>query len=134
MKVEIFPDADTVAQKAAAIVAAEVRGAVAARGRFILAVSGGPHPLRKAAGLAPEGPFALVVPGVPFLNVADEEVALTGVYRGRRGMAWTYPTLTPARRILWLVTGMDKVAALARLRAGDVTIPAGRIQRTEALV
>jgi hypothetical protein len=32
------------------------------------------------------------------------------------------------------VTGKDKVAALARLREGDVTIPAGRIQRANALV
>ena len=39
-----------------------------------------------------------------------------------------------ARRILWLVTGTDKVAALARLREGDLTIPAGRIRRTEALL
>jgi len=39
-----------------------------------------------------------------------------------------------ARRILWLVTENDKVAALARLRDGDVSIPAGRIQRDHALV
>jgi 6-phosphogluconolactonase len=46
----------------------------------------------------------------------------------------TYPILNRARRILWLVTGKDKVEALARLREGDVTIPAGRIQRADALV
>jgi 6-phosphogluconolactonase len=49
-------------------------------------------------------------------------------------MTLTYPILNRARRILWLVTGTDKVAALARLREGDVTIPAGRIQRDNALV
>ena len=49
-------------------------------------------------------------------------------------MTLTYPILNRARRILWLVTGKDKVAALARLREGDVTIPAGRIQRANALV
>jgi hypothetical protein len=32
------------------------------------------------------------------------------------------------------VTGKDKVAALAPLHEGDVTIPAGRIQGSDALV
>ncbi len=59
---------------------------------------------------------------------------LTGFYQGRRRMTLTYPILNRARSILWLVTGKDKVAALARLRDGDVTIPAGRIQRDNALV
>ena len=49
-------------------------------------------------------------------------------------MTLTYPILNRARRILWLVTGKDKVAALARLREGDPTIPAGRIQRDNAMV
>jgi 6-phosphogluconolactonase len=49
-------------------------------------------------------------------------------------MTLTYPILNRARRILWLVTGQDKVTALAQLREGDVTIPAGRIQRAAALV
>jgi 6-phosphogluconolactonase/glucosamine-6-phosphate isomerase/deaminase len=42
--------------------------------------------------------------------------------------------LNRSRCILWLVTGSDKVAALQRLRDGDVSIPAGRIQRDQALV
>src|SRR5262245_65130224 len=54
MKIEIFLDADTVARKAAAIVAAEARGAVAARGRFILAVSGGRTPWQMLGILARE--------------------------------------------------------------------------------
>jgi len=49
-------------------------------------------------------------------------------------MTLTYPILNRARRVLWLVTGNDKVDALARLREGDVSIPAGRIQRDNALV
>ena len=85
-------------------------------------------------GLGPDGHTASLVPGDPVLNVTDADVALTQVYQERRRMTLTYPILNRARRILWLVTGTDKVAALARLRAGDVTIPAGRIQRTEALV
>jgi 6-phosphogluconolactonase/glucosamine-6-phosphate isomerase/deaminase len=49
-------------------------------------------------------------------------------------MTLTYPMLNRSRRVLWLVTGSDKVAALARLRAGDVSILAGRIQAANALV
>jgi 6-phosphogluconolactonase/glucosamine-6-phosphate isomerase/deaminase len=49
-------------------------------------------------------------------------------------MTLTYPMLNRSRRILWLVTGNDKVDALARLRAGDPSIPAGRIQREQAMV
>ena len=85
-------------------------------------------------GLGPDGHTASLIPGDPVLNVSDSEVALTGIYQGRRRMTLTYPILNRARSILWLVTGKDKVAALARLREGDVTIPAGRIQRDNALV
>jgi 6-phosphogluconolactonase len=46
----------------------------------------------------------------------------------------TYPMLNRSRRILWLVTGKDKVTALARLRDGDRSIPAGRIRQDQALV
>ncbi len=219
MKIEIFPDADAVARKGAEIIAAEARTAVKARGRFIVAVSGGHTPwqmlraltnedvpwqsvnvvqvdervapegdpdrnlthlyesllehaplrreqiyampveapeLESAAkryaetlkeiagtppvldlvhlGLGPDGHTASLVPGDPVLNVTDSDVALTGFYQGRRRMTLTYPILNRARGILWLVTGKDKVAALAQLRDGDVTIPAGRIQRANALV
>jgi 6-phosphogluconolactonase/glucosamine-6-phosphate isomerase/deaminase len=68
------------------------------------------------------------------LNITGADVALTGVYQGKRRMTLTYPMLNRSRRILWLVTGNDKVDALARLRAGDLSIPAGRIQRDQALV
>jgi 6-phosphogluconolactonase len=85
-------------------------------------------------GLGPDGHTASLVPGDPVLHVTDADVALTQVYQGRRRMTLTYPILNRARRILWLVTGKDKVEALARLREGDVTIPAGRIQRADALV
>jgi 6-phosphogluconolactonase len=219
MKIEIFPDADAVARKGAEIIAAQARAAVKARGRFIVAVSGGHTPwqmLRALAredvpwegvnvmqvdervapegdpdrnlthlresllehaplrpeqihampvestdlgaaatryalalqeiagsppvldlahlGLGPDGHTASLVPGDAVLNVSDSDVALTGVYQGRRRMTLTYPILNRARRILWLVTGTDKVAALARLREGDPTIPAGRIQAANALV
>jgi 6-phosphogluconolactonase len=219
MKIEIFPDANAVARKAAEIIATEARAAVKARGRFIVAVSGGHTPwqmLRALAeeevpwkdvhvvqvdervapagdpdrnlthlresllqhaplrseqihampvespdldaaakryaatlqeiagsppvldlahlGLGPDGHTASLVPRDPVLDVTDADIALTGVYQQKRRMTLTYPILNRSRRVLWLVTGSDKVEALARMCAGDVSIPAGRIQRDNALV
>lgn len=85
-------------------------------------------------GLGPDGHTASLVPGDPVLDVTDADVALTGVYQGRRRMTLTYPMINRARRILWLVTGTDKVEMLMRLRDGDRSIPAGRIDRDNALV
>jgi 6-phosphogluconolactonase len=85
-------------------------------------------------GLGPDGHTASLVPGDPVLDVRDRDVALTGEYQGRRRMTLTYPVLDRARRILWLVTGDDKVDALARLRAGDASIPGGRVSTAHALV
>ena len=219
MKIEILADAGAVAQKAAEIIAAEARAAVAARGRFIVAVSGGRTPwqmlralaneevpwqdvhvaqvdervvpaghpdrnlthlresllehsplqpeqihampvespdLEAAAkryamtlqeiagsppvldlahlGLGPDGHTASLVPGDPVLNVTDSDVALTALYQGRRRMTLTYPMLNRSQRVLWLVTGIDKAGALVRLRDGDLSIPAGRIQRENTLI
>ena len=219
MKVEVFDDADSVAKGAAATVAAEARAAVSARGKFIMAVSGGKTPwlmLRALAnedvpweavhlvqvdervapagdpdrnlthmleslkdlhslssdrihampveasdlelaaaqyaatlnhisgspavldlihlGLGPDGHTASLVPGDPVLDVADVDVAITGVYQKRRRMTLTYPMINRARRLLWLVTGRDKAEMVRRLREGDTSIPAGRIQKDRALV
>jgi len=219
MKIEILADADAVARKAAAIIASEARAAVAGRGRFVMAVSGGRTPwimlralageevpwegvhvvqvdervapagdqdrnlthlresllehvplrseqiyampvespdleaaarsysltLREIAGsppildlahlgLGPDGHTASLVPGDPVLNVTDKDVALTGIYQKRRRMTVTYPILNRSRLILWLVTGAEKADMLARLRAADASIPAGRVRQDQALV
>jgi 6-phosphogluconolactonase len=218
MKLEVLADAEAVARTAASIIAAEALDAVAARGRFIFAVSGGHTPwlmlralagekmpwqevhlvqvdervapagdpdrnlthlreslqhaplrpeqihampvgaadleaaardyavtLRDIAGappvldlvhlgLGPDGHTASLVPGDPVLDVIDTDVALTGVYQGRRRMTLTYPILNRARRVLWLVTGSEKAGQLVRLCAGDVSIPAGRVRQDQALV
>ena len=85
-------------------------------------------------GLGPDGHTASLVPGDPVLDVLDRGVAVTGEYQGRQRMTLTYPTLNGARQILWLVTGEDKVDALRRLRAGDRSIPGGRVASENALV
>jgi 6-phosphogluconolactonase len=217
MKVEVFADAESVARQAASLIASEARAAVAARGRFIVAVSGGHTPwvmlralsgedvpwqsvyvaqvdervapagdpdrnlthlneslhaplrpeqilampvespdleaaaaqyaatLREIAGspavldlvhlgLGPDGHTASLVPGDPVLEVIDKDVALTGVYQKRRRMTLTYPIINRSRRILWLVTGSEKVEMLGRLREGDVSIPAGRVRQDQAVL
>jgi 6-phosphogluconolactonase len=219
MKIEALADADSVARAGAALTAEEARAAVAARGRFVVAFSGGHTPwkmlraladekmpwpgvhliqvdervapagdpdrnlthlresllahcplrpeqvhampvesadlevassryaqtLRDVAGapavldlvhlgLGPDGHTASLVPGDAVLDVTDADVALTGVYQGRRRMTLTYPVLNRSRRIVWLVTGRDKADMLARLYKGDDSIPAGRVRRDRALV
>jgi 6-phosphogluconolactonase len=219
MRIEVLADAEAVAKRAAAVIAEEARIAVAARGRFLLAVSGGKTPwimlralatevvswkhvhvvqvdervapaghadrnlthlretllehaplrpeqiyampadapdleaaaaryaqtLREIAGtppvldlahlgLGPDGHTASLVPGDPVLEVADRDVAITGVYHGRQRMTLTYPILNRSRKILWVVTGAEKVSMLKRLQDGDASIPAGRIRRDHALI
>jgi 6-phosphogluconolactonase/glucosamine-6-phosphate isomerase/deaminase len=85
-------------------------------------------------GLGPDGHTASLVPGDPVLDVTDRAVALAGPYQGRRRMTLTFPVLDRARRILWLATGADKAPMLARLRAGDRSIPAGRVSSARALL
>ncbi len=219
MKVEVFPDVDAVARAGADFIAADARAAVAARGRFTLAVSGGHTPwkmlrllaqkdvpwsglhlfqvdervapagdpdrnlthlqetllrtvplppaqlhampveapgLAAAAahyagtlaavagtppvldlvhlGLGPDGHTASLVPGDKSLEVTETDVTVAGPYQGRLRMTLTYPVLDRARKVLWLVTGADKVEMLRRLRAGDRTIPAGRVRSERALL
>jgi len=85
-------------------------------------------------GLGPDGHTASLVPGDPVLDVVDADVAMTGIYQGRRRMTLTYPTINRARRIIWVVTGSDKTEMLRRLLQGDVTIPAGRVLSEQALL
>jgi len=85
-------------------------------------------------GLGPDGHTASLVPGDAVLDVTRADVALTGIYQGRRRMTLTYPALDRARRILWVVTGSEKREMLRRLLDGDVSIPAGRVRREQAVV
>jgi 6-phosphogluconolactonase len=80
-------------------------------------------------GIGPDGHTASLVPDDPVLEVTDRKVAITGgEYQDRRRMTVTYPVLAAARMIVWLVTGDDKQDALAKLRAGDESVPAGRVR------
>jgi 6-phosphogluconolactonase len=74
MKIEVFDDADSVAGKAAAFVAADARSAIATRGRYALAVSGGRTPWIMLRALANED---LAWAGIHIFQV-DERVAPEG--------------------------------------------------------
>src|SRR6476469_6306140 len=74
MNIEVLNDADAVAKNAAAFIAAEARTAVAARGRFSLAISGGRTPWQMLRILASED---VPWPSVDIVQV-DERVAPTG--------------------------------------------------------
>jgi len=219
MKIDVLADADSVARAAASMIAEKARSGVAARGLFIMAVSGGRTPwmmlralsnqdmpwekvhvvqvdervapaghpdrnlthlrdsllahaplpmdhiyampveasdLKASAaqyaarlqelagsppvldlvhlGLGPDGHTASLLPGDSALDATDTDVALTGLYQGRRRMTLTYPILNRSRCILWLVTGSEKAGMLARLRDGDQSIPAGLVHRGQAIV
>jgi 6-phosphogluconolactonase len=85
-------------------------------------------------GLGADGHTASLVPGDSALDVTDRDVALCGVYQGRRRMTLTYPILNRARSILWLATGEAKREMLMRLLRRDAGIPAGRVLAENALV
>jgi 6-phosphogluconolactonase len=74
MKIEVLADSDAVARAAAATIAADARAAVAARGRFLMAVSGGHTPWVMLRDLANEE--------VPWKDVhvfqVDERIAPAG--------------------------------------------------------
>jgi 6-phosphogluconolactonase len=85
-------------------------------------------------GLGTDGHTASLAPGDPALDVTGTDVTTTGTYRARRRMTLTFPIINRSRRILWLVTGGEKAASLARLRDGDRSIPASRVSRHQAMI
>jgi 6-phosphogluconolactonase len=114
---------------------ADLKAACAEYAATLRQVAGDPAVLDLAhLGLGPDGHTASLVPGDPVLDVTDADVALTSLYQGRRRMTLTFPILNRSRRIVWLITGREKAEMLARLSAGDHTIPAGRIRQDQALV
>jgi 6-phosphogluconolactonase len=115
--------------------AADLEAAAAQYALTLSEFAGSPPALDLAhLGLGLDGHTASLVPGDSVLDVADRDVALTGVYQGRRRMTLTFPAINRSRRILWVVTGSEKVEMLRRLREGDVSIPAGRVRRDQALL
>jgi len=86
-------------------------------------------------GIGPDGHTASLVPGDPVLDVDDRRVAVTGAeYEGHRRMTLTFPALAAARQILWLTIGEESREPLAKLLAGDRSIPAARVENEEMVL
>jgi 6-phosphogluconolactonase len=114
---------------------ADIEAAARRYARRLEQIAGAPPVLDLThLGLGPDGHTASLVPNDPVLSVSDRDVAVTGIYLERRRMTLTYPMLNRSRRVLWLVTGAEKLATLPRLLAADPTIPAGRVRQDQGLV
>jgi 6-phosphogluconolactonase len=85
-------------------------------------------------GLGADGHTASLVPRDPVLEVRDRDVAVTGSYEGRQRMTLTFPALSRAAQVIWLVTGPEKRDALEKLVTADPSIPAARVSVEDQLV
>ncbi len=112
-----------------------LQAAAASYAKTLQSIAGSPPVLDLVhLGMGPDGHTASLIPGDPVLQVRDVDVAPTGVYQGRRRLTLTYSTINRARKILWLITGAEKIPMLARLLAADPAIPSGRIRQDAASV
>lgn len=83
-------------------------------------------------GLGADGHTASLFPGSAVLDETDRLVAVCDAPPDTRGHAgvrltMTLPLLNGAREAMFLVTGPDKAGALARVRRGDLALPATRV-------
>jgi 6-phosphogluconolactonase len=78
-------------------------------------------------GLGPDGHTASLIPGQPVLEEKKRWVAAVQQGRPEVRLTLTYPALESSRLTLFLVSGKDKAEAVARVRAGDAALPAGRL-------
>ncbi|MCZ7535668.1 MAG: 6-phosphogluconolactonase [Acidimicrobiia bacterium] len=85
-------------------------------------------------GLGDDGHTASLVTDDPVLAVDDRLVAVTRPYGGYRRLTLTFPALSSARNVVWLVSGAGKADSVRRLTAGDTSIPAGRVPRDRAVL
>ncbi len=85
-------------------------------------------------GMGSDGHTASLIPGDDVLGVDDVDVALTGLYNGRRRMTLTWPVLDRAKELLWVITGESKQGALQQFFDNDPSIPATLPTQARALV
>lgn len=79
-------------------------------------------------GLGADGHTASLLPGQPVLEERGRWVAAVPHGRPEARLTLTYPALESSRLTIFLVSGKDKAEAVARVRAGDVSLPAGRLK------
>jgi 6-phosphogluconolactonase len=80
-------------------------------------------------GMGPDGHTASLFPGSAALEEQSRwVVANWAPTQEAWRMTLTFPVLRAARQALFVVTGADKADAFARVRAGDESIPAARVE------
>lgn len=79
-------------------------------------------------GLGEDGHTASLLPGQPVLDEKTRWVCVVPEGRREPRITLTCPALESSRLTVFLVSGAAKKSALARARAGDGTIPAGRLK------
>jgi 6-phosphogluconolactonase len=78
-------------------------------------------------GLGEDGHIASLLPRQPVLEERDKLVAAVPKGRSEQRITLTYPALESSRITMFLVSGAAKADMVKRARAGDSSIPAGRI-------
>ncbi len=84
-------------------------------------------------GLGDDGHTASLLPTDPALR-SCESITISKKYQGLHRMTMTYPVINAARLRLWIVTGKNKRVILERLYSGDKRIPAGLVERNNAII
>jgi 6-phosphogluconolactonase len=79
-------------------------------------------------GLGADGHTASLIPGQPVLEEKKRWVAPVPQGRDEVRLTLTYPALQSSRLTVFLVAGADKAEAVAKVRAGDAALPAGRLK------
>jgi len=79
-------------------------------------------------GLGEDGHTASLLPDQPVLEERSRWVTVVPDGRPEPRISLTYPALESSRLTVFLVAGAAKREPLARARAGDPTIPAGRLK------
>jgi len=83
-------------------------------------------------GMGGDGHTASLFPGAPALDERRRlAVAARAPVEPRERVTLTFPALNAARRVLFLVAGVDKAPAVARVAAGDASAPAARVRPAE---
>ena len=109
--------------------------AAEAYSRTMIAVCGQPPVLDLVVlGLGTDGHTASLVPGDPILDVNSNFVGVTREYLGSRRMTLTIPTLSSARRQLWLITGNRKADILQEFVHCSPDLPATRVSNEHAII